>query len=108
MKNPQAFSAADAPYIFQLSEEDFVALSSTQKGEVQAQTIVVVGQVKTFIRAMLDQAEQLAADDKQEEAEQYYHAIGSFGQSLNTQDHLLVFQQMGSAFQEVAKSKIQQ
>lgn len=101
MQDPTVLSASDAPYIFLLKEKDFATLSHTQRTDLAPKVIVAVGQIKTFVRGMMAQADKLKADGKQDEAEQRYEAIRSFGRSLNSPEHLLVLQQMGAAFEEV-------
>lgn len=103
LQDPTVFSASDAPEVFQYSEDEFAALSQTYRTELMSKVLIVVGQVKTVVRGMIEKADQLQADGHDEEAEKYREAVRDFGHALNSDEHLLVFRQMGTAFEQVGK-----
>ena len=82
---------------FRVSEADFVALDRAEKTRLQQQFIDRVGEIKGFVRTVIDRAKEARNRGDEETAQQYLDAVHRFGQQLRDSDTAIIFQQTGHA-----------
>lgn len=92
--NVNEWFGADQKGVFGMSEQDFMALSQAEKNRVQADTIVIAGQMKRLGMEILAKAKREQAEG---DGDKYIQAVSKMGSAMNSPDRLLIFQQIGQS-----------
>lgn len=80
-----------------MSEASFAKLDRVEKARLQQQIIDRVGEIKGFVRTVMDRANDAKKKGDKETAERYLEAVHRLGRQLRDSDTMTMFQQFGKA-----------
>lgn len=94
---PDSWIQSTALEDLRMSEASFAKLDRVEKARLQQQIIDRVGEIKGFVRTVMDRANDAKKKGDKETAEQYLDAVHRLGRQLRDSDTMIVFQQYGKA-----------
>lgn len=90
----------------QTSEVEFTLFSRGKKTELQEAAIAAVSDIRAVARHLLSAAEDAQADGDSESARKLYQTLAAMAGELASSDHLMVIQQVGTAYEREAKQML--
>jgi len=87
--------------VFGISESEFLGLSIQRQQELQQEAIRVSGEIRNFLRFLVEQAKQEGTNTPA-----YREALLAFGQRLSEDNQLALIQQTGQAVMEYVKQEL--
>lgn len=102
---PDSWIQSTALEDLRMSEASFAKLDRLEKARLQQQIIARVGEIKGFVRTVMDRANDAKKKGDNETAERYLEAVHRLGRQLRDSDTMIVFQQYGKALAETKLSE---